>query len=1084
MINFVYWAFKNKSTVSPACRKRRLKGGWRQDLHSGRQLLFIAKLPTSANKKLLRGSTSDAAARRRAARRMKTLRQSRKDPQRPTVGGNHGAGVGRVRCSGAEASLPGQRSSRFNLRRSCRVASWNVLSLRDDDHLPLLSRELGRLGIGVAALSEVRRPKSGEISVGGYTYYWSGRLDGYHTEGVAVAVSDRLTQMVVEAVPINERIMRLRVKHSLGVISVVSVYAPTEVSSPSDKDTFYAQLESVLDGCPRGDTLLVMGDFNASTGADRRGYEACIGPHGSGNRGQNGTRLLDLATGRGLRVAGSWFQRPERHRWTWYSNTGGVAKEIDHVLVDSRWRVLQNCRVFRSAQFLNTDHRLLVATLRLRLKSRRMAPSMPRLDVSRLRDEVVANDFAHELGVRLGGLPARGDPGEMWNFFRDTTLSVARERLGVRRRARKGFVSEDTLRLIDKSREARLGGSLEARKLRRLALRSLRADKEAHVRSVCGRIEGHLQTGDSGAAYEGIRALRSSKSVSGVSSVRSASGELLTEESEVRARWASYFEQLYRADPQATSLEIADPLLVADPPIDCEPPTLLETRDAVSRLKSGKAAGACGIHAEFLKAGGGGAVEALHVILSSVWTSGEIPSDWKRGIIVPLWKGKGNRQDCNAYRGVTLLSVPSKVLARILLNRIRPHLLKHQRPEQSGFTPKRSTIDRILALRVLSERMREFRCRFFAAYIDLRKAFDSVDRDALWRLLRFRGVPQTLINLLFKLYSGTESAVRCGSSISEFFPVSTGVGQGRVEAPTLFNTCMDWGMGRMVEASGCGVSFGDVKITDLDFADDAVIFAETLELLVGALETLGSELEPLGLKVSWIKTKIQVFGGSLEDALQSVPVCGGNVELVDRFTYLGSDVHFSAGCLQEVNRRIGKACGVMDSLDRSVWRSRYLSKRTKIRVFRSLVLPVLLYGCETWTLTGDLRSRLNVFGTRSLRRILGYRWSDCVSNERLLRVNQMRPVTCVIRERQMRLYGHVARFSVDDPARRILSAGEPSGWTRPRGRPYDTWLRQVDRYFAEMGMGRVAAWRMAVRRPGEYRSKVSAATRCCGACSH
>ena len=69
------------------------------------------------------------------------------------------------------------------------------------------------------------------------------------------------------------------------------------------------------------------------------------------------------------------------------------------------------------------------------------------------------------------------------------------------------------------------------------------------------------------------------------------------------------------------------------------------------------------------------------------------------------------------------------------------------------------------------------------------------------------------------------SAVRCGSSISEFFPVSTGVGQGRVEAPTIFNICMDWGMGRMVEASGCGVSFGDVKITDLDFADDAVIFA-------------------------------------------------------------------------------------------------------------------------------------------------------------------------------------------------------------------------------------------------------------------
>ena len=964
------------------------------------------------------------------------------------------------------------------------MAAWNVLSLRDDDHLPLLSRELGRLGVVIAALSEVRRPKSGEISVGGYTYYWSGRSDGYHSEGVAVAISGRLAQMVVEAVPVNERMMRLRVKHSLGVISVVSVYAPTEVSSPSDKDTFYAQLESVLDGCPRGDSLLVMGDFNASTGTDRAGYETCIGPHGSGIRGQNGTRLLDLARGRGLRVAGSWYQRPERHRWTWYSNTGVAAKEIDHVLVDGRWRILQNCRVFRSAQFLNTDHRLLVATLRVRLKSRRLAPSKPRLDVSRLQDAAVANEFACELRDRLGGLPAREGPGVMWSFFRDTTLSVATERLGVRRVTRSGFVSEGTLRLIDKSRVARLDGDPEARKLRRLAVRSLRADKEAHVRSVCERIEGHFWMGDSRAAYGGIRALRSSKSALGVSSVRSAGGELLTEESEVRACWASYFERLYRADPPAARLSIADPPLVADPPIACDPPTLLETRAAVNSLKGGKAAGVCGIHAEFLKAGGDGAVEALHAILRSVWMTGEIPSDWKRGIIVPLWKGKGDRRDCNAYRGVTLLSVPSKVLAKILLTRIRPHLLKHQRPEQSGFTPKRSTIDRILALRVLSERMREYRNGFFAAYIDLRKAFDSVDRDALWRLLGFRGVPQTLINLLFKLYSGTESAVRCGSEISEFFPVSTGVGQGRVEAPTLFNTCMDWAMGRMVEDSGCGVSFGDVRVTDLDYADDAVTFAETLGLLVGALETLSSELEPLGLKVSWIKTKIQVFGDSLGDAVQSVPVCGENVELVDRFTYLGSDIHSSAGCYHEVNKRIGRACGVMDSLDRSVWRSRYLCKRTKIRVFRCLVLPVLLYGCETWTLTGGLGRRLDVFGTGSLRRILGYRWSDRVSNERLLRETRMRPITCMIRERQMRLYGHVARFPANDPAGRVLSAREPTGWNRPVGRPHDTWLRQMDRYFAEMGMGRVAAWRMAIRRPKEYRQKVDAATRCRGACSH
>ena len=72
-------------------------------------------------------------------------------------------------------------------------------------------------------------------------------------------------------------------------------------------------------------------------------------------------------------------------------------------------------------------------------------------------------------------------------------------------------------------------------------------------------------------------------------------------------------------------------------------------------------------------------------------------------------------------------------------------------------------------------------------------------------------------------------------------------------------------------------------------------------------------------------------------------------------------------------------------LDHEAWCCRYLCRRTKVRVFRSLVLPVLLYGCETWILTRDLRRRHNSFGTRSLRRILGYRWSDLVYNERLLR---------------------------------------------------------------------------------------------------
>ena len=86
----------------------------------------------------------------------------------------------------------------------------------------------------------------------------------------------------------------------------------------------------------------------------------------------------------------------------------------------------------------------------------------------------------------------------------------------------------------------------------------------------------------------------------------------------------------------------------------------------------------------------------------------------------------------------------------------------------------------------------------------------------------------------------------------------------------------------------------------------------------------------------------------------------------------------------------------------------------------SKMLPVLLYGCETWILTKDLRQRHNFFGTRSLRRILSYCWSDFVSNEQFLRETQMGFVTCVVDECQLWLHGHVARFHDADPAQQIL----------------------------------------------------------------
>ena len=139
---------------------------------------------------------------------------------------------------------------------------------------------------------------------------------------------------------------------------------------------------------------------------------------------QNSTKFLEFARSHGLRVAGSWFQCPQAHRWTWYSNAGGVAKEIDHVLIDGHWRMIHNCRVYRSAQFLNSDHRLVEATLKLLLKSRRMVPCLPRLNVGKLKDERVAEEFANRLSGDLGDLRALGGPEELWSASRPPSLML------------------------------------------------------------------------------------------------------------------------------------------------------------------------------------------------------------------------------------------------------------------------------------------------------------------------------------------------------------------------------------------------------------------------------------------------------------------------------------------------------------------------------------------------------------------------------------------------------------------------------------------------------------------------------------
>ncbi|XP_069972146.1 uncharacterized protein [Penaeus vannamei] len=157
----------------------------------------------------------------------------------------------------------------------------------------------------------------------------------------------------------------------------------------------------------------------------------------------------------------------------------------------------------------------------------------------------------------------------------------------------------------------------------------------------------------------------------------------------------------------------------------------MKFRGAISKLKSGKAAGICGIPAELLKAGGEPIARALHAVLAAIWRSGTIPPYLSRGVVIPLWKGKGDRWDCSNHPGITQHTC-------------------------------------ILALRDIVERRREFGCGLLTAYIDLKKAFNTVHQESLGNSETERNSNKEF-GLIASLYTGTESAVKCGGACRASF---------------------------------------------------------------------------------------------------------------------------------------------------------------------------------------------------------------------------------------------------------------------------------------------------------------------------
>jgi len=239
----------------------------------------------------------------------------------------------------------------------------------------------------------------------------------------------------------------------------------------------------------------------------------------------------------------------------------------------------------------------------------------------------------------------------------------------------------------------------------------------------------------------------------------------------------------------------------------------------------------------------------------------------------------------------------------------------------SRFTPGRSTIDQIFTLNTIIQSRKEFQKPLWIAFVDLKASFDSVDRMALWKLLRSLGLHRKVVDLMEGLYTDTCSCVNVDGVMSDWFAVGSGVWQRCRIAPDLFLGPMNHMMERMVHRGITGVTLGKELFTDLDFVDDVSLLAEMLEVLVLALTVIHEEASTFGLQINWSKTKI-----------------------------LQVPTSTSGGSRREVLLRIGIARSCMNMLERRIWKSS-IRLETKIRLYQTYIVPVLMYGCETWATT-------------------------------------------------------------------------------------------------------------------------------------
>jgi hypothetical protein len=410
----------------------------------------------------------------------------------------------------------------------------------------------------------------------------------------------------------------------------------------------------------------------------------------------------------------------------------------------------------------------------------------------------------------------------------------------------------------------------------------------------------------------------------------------------------------------------------------------------------------------------------------------------------------------------TLIPNTTKIIGKIIINRIAKIVDKHLHEEQAGFRAGRGTMEQIFTLRNILEQCSKWNTNLYLLFIDFEKAFDSVHRETLWKILKHYGIPNKLVQLIKCLYAQSECTVVDGTGTTEWFNIKSGVKQGCNMYGFLFLLVIDWIMRKATPDKNTGIRWNlTSKLEDLDYADDIALLASTREQIQTKCNLLSKHAKSTGLKINAAKTKSMRMNTK---NTQPIEIEGTVVDEVDNFVYLGATVCQTGGTNEDIRKRIGHARTAYHKL-KAIWSSSQIGRKTKMNLFKSNVLSVLLYGSETWKMTKGDENLLDTFLHKCIRSILKIHWPEKITNLELRKRAGIDKISDSVRKRRWQWIGHVLRMDNNRNARIALN-WTPEG-KRSRGRPKETWRRTVEKERKELGFD---SW-AAAKKCAEDRSK-------------